>query len=231
MLTLYILIPAVAAVVAWLLGRVDTRLSRWTAVAGTAVPLVLLAVQWIASAGELRGDFVAKGAGTPAFISGAASASWIDHVKVDLDPVARHQLLPGRRRPHAHHAAAHLRPRPARRALLLARHHRQGRGLPPHGALDGGRACRRVPRARPLPLLLLLRDDADPDVLPHRRLGPRAARVLGDQVLHLHAGERPAHADRHRRAGVHPRARDRRVHLRLHAAARHAAWRRAPPCC
>jgi NADH:ubiquinone oxidoreductase subunit 4 (subunit M) len=51
LLTLYILIPAVAALVAWLLGRVDTRLSRWTAVAGTVVPLVLLVVQWVANAG------------------------------------------------------------------------------------------------------------------------------------------------------------------------------------
>ena len=50
------------------------------------MPLVLLVVQWIANAGELRGDFVAKGAGTPAFISGAASGAWIAHVKVDWIP-------------------------------------------------------------------------------------------------------------------------------------------------
>jgi NADH-quinone oxidoreductase subunit M len=86
LLTLYIAIPAVAAQAAWQLGRVDTRLSRWAAVAGTAVPLALLIVQWVANAGELRGDFVAKGAGTPAFISGAASGAWIAHVKVDWIP-------------------------------------------------------------------------------------------------------------------------------------------------
>ena len=86
MLTLYILIPAALAPLAWLLGRSNPLLARWTAVLGTSVPLVLLTVQWIANAGELRGDFVAKGAGTPAFISGAASAAWIAHVKVDWIP-------------------------------------------------------------------------------------------------------------------------------------------------
>jgi NADH-quinone oxidoreductase subunit M len=82
LLTLYILIPAVAAPVAWLLGRSDPRLARWTAALGTAVPLVLLVVQWVTSAGELRGGFVARGAGP----AGAAAGSWIAHVKVDWIP-------------------------------------------------------------------------------------------------------------------------------------------------
>lgn len=82
LLTLYILIPAALAPLAWLLGRSNPLLARWTAVLGTAVPLVLLVVQWIANAGELRGDFVAKGAGP----AGAAAGSWLAHVKVDWIP-------------------------------------------------------------------------------------------------------------------------------------------------
>ena len=44
---------------------------------GTAVPLALLAVQWIANASRLRAGFVAEGAGP----AGIAAGSWIAHVK------------------------------------------------------------------------------------------------------------------------------------------------------
>ena len=40
----YILIPAVAAPLAWLFGRRQPLAARWIAVAGTAAPLVLLVV-------------------------------------------------------------------------------------------------------------------------------------------------------------------------------------------
>ena len=217
-LLFYILIPAVAAPVAWLLGRSSPALARWTAVArhGRPAGAAGRAVdrQGERPAGDLRG----QGA-RPVRPGGRL----LDRrPQGHLDRLARHQLLPRRRRPHAHHAAAHVRARPARRARLLARHHRARRRLPLHDPLDGGGAGRRVPLARPVPLLLLLRDDAHPDVLPHRRLGSREARVRGDQVLHLHPGQRPADAGGDHRAGGHPRARDRRLHLRLHAAAGHA---------
>jgi NADH-quinone oxidoreductase subunit M len=86
LLTLYILIPAVAAVAAWLLGRVDTRLSRWAAVAGTAGPLILLTVQWVADASRLRAGHFISGPDTAAAARVAAESSWIAHVKVDWIP-------------------------------------------------------------------------------------------------------------------------------------------------
>jgi len=76
-LVLYILIPAVAAPVAWLLARRSPALARWTAVAGTAVPLVILVAQWIAKASALQAAFVAKGPGPSGLIAG----SWIAHVQ------------------------------------------------------------------------------------------------------------------------------------------------------
>jgi NADH-quinone oxidoreductase subunit M len=86
LLTLYILIPAVAAVAAWLLGRVDTRLARWTAVLGTAVPLAILVAQWIANAGELRAGHFITGPDAAAAARAAAESAWIAHVKVDWIP-------------------------------------------------------------------------------------------------------------------------------------------------
>ena len=76
-LLFYILIPAVAAPVAWLLGRSSPTLARWTAVLGTAVPLVLLAGQWIAKASALQATFAAKGPGP----SGLVAGSWIADLK------------------------------------------------------------------------------------------------------------------------------------------------------
>jgi NADH-quinone oxidoreductase subunit M len=74
----YILIPAVAAPVAWLLGRARPALARWTAVAGTAAPLALLAGQWTANAGALRASFAAHAAGPAGLVQG----SWLAHLKV-----------------------------------------------------------------------------------------------------------------------------------------------------
>ena len=76
-LLLYILIPAVAAPVAWLLGRSRPMLARWTAVAGTTVPLVILAGQWFAKASALQATFAARGPGP----SGLVAGSWIADVK------------------------------------------------------------------------------------------------------------------------------------------------------
>lgn len=69
----YILIPAVAAPVAWLLGRRDPAAARWVAVTGTAAPLALVAAQWIAEAGTLGETFATKGPGA----SGLLAGSWI----------------------------------------------------------------------------------------------------------------------------------------------------------
>ena len=55
---------------------------------------------------------------------------------------------------------------------------------------------------RPLPLLRLLGGDADPDVLPHRDLGTRAADLRRGEVLPLHLRRQRAHA--HRLPGAVP---------------------------
>jgi len=74
----YILIPAAAAPIAWLLGRSRPELARWTAIVGTAAPLALLAGQWAADASSLQAAFAAKGPGPAGILEG----SWIAHFKV-----------------------------------------------------------------------------------------------------------------------------------------------------
>ena len=56
---------------------------------------------------------------------------------------------------------------------------------------------------RPVPLLRLLRDRARADVLPHRRVGSRRARLRGVEVLPVHDGRLGVHARRPPRHG-HP---------------------------
>ena len=74
----YIAIPTAAAPIAWLLGRSRPALARWTAIAGTAAPLALLAGQWAANASGLQAAFAAKGPGQAGILEG----SWIAHLKV-----------------------------------------------------------------------------------------------------------------------------------------------------
>ncbi len=74
----YILIPAVAAPLAWLLARPQPLVARWIAVAGTAAPLMLLVAQWVAKADALKATFAAHGPGA----AGLAQGSWIVHLKV-----------------------------------------------------------------------------------------------------------------------------------------------------
>ena len=172
-----------------------------------AAGLVAVVVEWVAEGARLR-------ARRPRPLRGERARR--------LGAAARHQLLPGRRRLQPAHGRALLRPRPARRAVVVARDHRAGRLLPLHAALDDRGAGRRVHRPRPVPLLLPVRDDARPHVLPDRAVGPRAARLRRHQVLPVHPDRRPAHAGLHPRPVRHPRPPDRRLHLRLPALARHA---------
>ena len=77
---------------------------------------------------------------------------------------------------------------------------------------------------------LLLGADAGPDVLPDRDLGPRAPRLRRDQVLPLHAGQRPADAGRDPGARLRALPRDRHLHVRLlRSCCRHAAVARRRP--
>ncbi|HSL94449.1 MAG TPA: NADH-quinone oxidoreductase subunit M, partial [Thermoleophilia bacterium] len=66
----YILVPALAAPLAWLLGRRSPAAGRWTAVAGTALPLGLVVAQWIGAADRLSG----------AALTGAAAAGDAGHL-------------------------------------------------------------------------------------------------------------------------------------------------------
>jgi len=47
----YIVLPALAAPLAWLGGRTRPALARWIALAGTAAPLALLVWQWAGEGG------------------------------------------------------------------------------------------------------------------------------------------------------------------------------------
>ncbi len=58
---------------------------------------------------------------------------------------------------------------------------------------------------RPVRVLHLLRDRARADVLPHRRLGVRAARLRGDEVLPVHDARLGVHVRRHHRNRLHRR--------------------------
>jgi NADH-quinone oxidoreductase subunit M len=84
----YILIPAVAAPVAWLLGRQNPALARWTALLGTAAPLALVAGQWIANADALRAPFAPAGPGPAGLVAGSwiadVKAEWIDSLGISF---------------------------------------------------------------------------------------------------------------------------------------------------
>jgi NADH-quinone oxidoreductase subunit M len=79
----YILIPAVAAPLAWLLGRRQPLAARWIAVAGTAAPLMLLVAQWVTKAGPLTNVLVWHTGGA-AGLSPATlvQSTWLVHLKV-----------------------------------------------------------------------------------------------------------------------------------------------------
>jgi NADH-quinone oxidoreductase subunit M len=73
----YIIIPAVAAPLAWLAARRSPQAARWIAVAGTAAPLALIVWQWIAQADTLKAAFAAHGPGAAGLLQGA----WLEHLQ------------------------------------------------------------------------------------------------------------------------------------------------------
>ncbi|HEY5386314.1 MAG TPA: hypothetical protein VIL79_00265, partial [Thermoleophilia bacterium] len=79
----YILIPAVAAPLAWLLSRAQPLVARWIAVAGTALPLALVTWQWVAKAGALSVVPVFHTSGVAGLgPSRLLESTWIAHVHV-----------------------------------------------------------------------------------------------------------------------------------------------------
>jgi len=73
----YIIIPAAAAPLAWLVSRSRPQAARWVAVAGTAAPLVLIAWQWATQASTLKAAFAAQGPGAAGLVQGA----WLEHLQ------------------------------------------------------------------------------------------------------------------------------------------------------
>ena len=82
----YILIPAAAAPLAWLLGRARPSLARWTAVVATAAPLALVVGDWIAHAHQLgvRTDLMRlPGPAGPAWLH-TLHAEWIPQLHISF---------------------------------------------------------------------------------------------------------------------------------------------------
>jgi NADH-quinone oxidoreductase subunit M len=84
-LLLYLVIPAVAAALAWPLGRGRPGAARWAAVAGMAAPLVLAVAQWVANAGELAAAAASSGSAASLFQGGVIAdvkATWISQLGI-----------------------------------------------------------------------------------------------------------------------------------------------------
>ncbi len=142
-----------------------------------------------------------------------------------LDTSGRDPLPSGHRRSEPHHADAHFHRGDPRAACLLDHRQASDRLLPLPTHVGGGLSVRRVHGARPVPVLLLLRDDARAVLLPGRPVGARAAPAGGHQVLHLHAGRRTSHAHLNRGPVLRARTAIGGLHLRLPATARHNVLR------
>ena len=84
----YILIPAVAAPLAWLLSLSRPQAARWVAVAGTSLPLALVTWQWVSEAGALRAAFAAHGPGAAGLLQGTwladVHAAWISPLGISF---------------------------------------------------------------------------------------------------------------------------------------------------
>ena len=105
-----------------------------------------------------------------------------------LDPRARHQLRPRRRRVQR---ALRVPDRALGfdlRARVVGGDRPQGQGVHGQPAGDADADARGVRGARPVPVLRLLGGDADPDVPDHRCLGRRRPGLCRVQVLPLHLG-------------------------------------------
>ena len=144
---------------------------------------------------------------------------------VRVDPGVRHRLLRRRRRHQPAAGRADRLPHAGRAAVVVGRYRTQGQGILDLHPRPRGGDDRRLPVARPVPLLRVLGRDAHPDVLPDRDLGLRPARLRRHQVHALHDGGQRADARRHPRPRVPAQRRHGQLQLRpaeaLHA--RHRA--------
>jgi len=143
-----------------------------------------------------------------------------------VDPRLRHRLLRGRRRHQPAARRAHRLPHAARAARLVGLRSQEDADVLRLRAAARERDDGRLRVARSVPLLRLLGRDARPDVLPHRRLGLRAARLRGGEVHPLHDGGQRADAARDPEPRVPPLHGNRQLQLRSAEALRppaHAA--------
>jgi NADH-quinone oxidoreductase subunit M len=86
-LVLYIVIPSVAGVLAWMFGRDRPGLARWTAVAGMSAPLLIAVSQWIAHAGDLAAAVSSTGTAASLFQGGVfadVKATWISSLGISF---------------------------------------------------------------------------------------------------------------------------------------------------
>ncbi len=189
-LALLVAVPLVFGIAGWALGRRNTDWSRWLTLAANAINLVIVALLWAGAAGALN-------IGVPAL----PSTPWLAQVRWPWIPGLgiSFSLEPGWAQPRP--PRAHRVPRHHVRPGILEGHQGQGRVLSLQSFPGTGGRERRIPCHRPLPLRLLLGAHADPDVFPHRPVGPREPPQGRGEVLPLHPGRRPAHAGVHHRPG------------------------------
>ena len=86
-LILYILIPSLAAPLAWLAGRRSPMLARWVTVAAMTVPLLIAVVHWITRAGDLAATAATTGSASSLFQTGIIAdvkAVWISQLGISF---------------------------------------------------------------------------------------------------------------------------------------------------
>ena len=139
-----------------------------------------------------------------------------------LDSDLRHPVLRGHRRHQPAPDRAHRLPDADRPAVVVGVGPHEGAGVLGLHPAARSRHDRRLRIARSVPVLRVLGRDAHPDVLPHRDLGLRPARVRRGEVHPLHDGRQRADAGGDPRPGLHAPRGDRQLQLRPAAAVRPA---------
>src|ERR1019366_1046941 len=143
----------------------------------------------------------------------SSAASLAAGIELDLDPSVRCPFPPrlGRTEPAAAHA--HVPPGCNVGAGILDRDPGSRGVLPPQPPLGPGWNRRRVPGDGLVLVLLRVGTDAGSHVFPDRDLGSRTAGIRGGEVLHLHAAQRVADADRDPGSLFRPSHRDWHLHV------------------
>ena len=132
-----------------------------------------------------------------------------------MDPAVRHHLPRWRRRRLTAAGAPHHPPPAGGGPRRVVPQHRAHQIAPHHLSLADHRDDRHLRRPRSLPVLCLLGDHPDSDVLHHRRLGRTPPHLRCRQVLHLHHGGIGLHAGGDPLPRLVPSPADRRLVIQL----------------